>query len=129
MGIIDLQVFRGEIAPCDHVVQIYENGKIFLDSLEGFIGSGFIAGDSIIIIATKEHLTALEVRIKKQGFNLDSLSLTNRYIGLDAEDTLSKFMVNGCPTRAAILLPLSLTLISHKTTGAYWQTSFFFNQF
>jgi hypothetical protein len=94
---IELTVFWGEIAPCDHVVQIYENDKVFLDSLEGFVGSGLIAGDNIIIIATTEHLVALEDRLKKQGFDIDSLSSANRYNGLEAKEMLSGFMVNNWP--------------------------------
>lgn len=93
----NLQVFWGEIAPCDHVVQIYENDHVFLNSLEGFVGSGLIAGESIIIIATNEHLIALEERLNTQGFNLDSLALADRYIRLEAGEALSRFMVNGWP--------------------------------
>lgn len=93
----NLQVFWGEIAPCDHVVQIYENDKIFLDALEGFIGSGIIAGDSTIVIATSEHLAALKHRLTNQGFDIDSLTETNRYAALDAAESLSIFMVNNWP--------------------------------
>ncbi|MEO7307441.1 MAG: MEDS domain-containing protein [Ferruginibacter sp.] len=92
-----LQVFWGELAPCDHVVQIYENDKIFLDSLEGFIGSGLLAGDAVIIIATAEHLLAIEKRLQKQGFNMSLLTASNQYIGLEASEMLSKFMVNNWP--------------------------------
>ena len=92
-----LQVFWGELAPADHIVQIYENDKVFLDSLEGFIGSGLIAGDAVIIIATAEHLAAIEKRIKKQGFDLSLLASSNQYIGLEAGEMLSKFMVNNWP--------------------------------
>ena len=93
----NLQVFWGEIAPCNHVVQIYEDDHIFLNSLEGFVGSGLIAGDSIIIIATKEHLRAIENRLNKQGFNISALSLENRYMRLEAEEALQKFMIDGWP--------------------------------
>lgn len=92
-----LQVFWGEIAPCDHVVQIYENDKVFLDSLEGFVGSGIMEGESVIIIATAEHLLALEERLRKQGFDLKDLIAAERYFGLEAKETLEKFMVNGWP--------------------------------
>lgn len=92
-----LQVFWGELAPCDHVVQIYENDKVFLDSLEGFVGSGLIAGDAVIIIATAEHRMALERRLTKQGFDVESLSNSLQYVALDANETLSKFMVNNWP--------------------------------
>jgi len=89
------QVFWGEIATCDHSVQMYENDKVFLNTLESFAGAGLIAGDSIIIIATAEHLAALEARLTNQGFNMNFLVSSSRYIGLDAEETLAKFMVNG----------------------------------
>lgn len=93
----NLQIFWGEIAPCDHVVQIYENDKVFMNSLEGFVGSGFIAGDSVIIIATPEHLSILEKRLKNQGFDLDTLTALDRYIPLNAQETLSKFFVSKWP--------------------------------
>jgi len=93
----NIQVFWGEIAPCDHLIQIYENDKIFLDTLEGFAGAGFLAGDSVIIIATASHLESLNERLRKQGFDLKSLSQNQQYIPLDANETLSKFMVNDWP--------------------------------
>ncbi|OSZ76868.1 hypothetical protein CAP36_10555 [Chitinophagaceae bacterium IBVUCB2] len=92
-----LQVFWGEIAPCDHIIQIYENDKVFLDSLEGFIGSGLIAGDGIIIIATPEHVEAIENRLKNQGFDMNILKSEGKYIALDAAEMLAKFMVNNWP--------------------------------
>lgn len=91
------QVFWGEIASCDHSVQIYENDKVFLNTLESFAGSGLIAGDSVIIIATPEHLDALKDRLLRQGFNMQFLSAADRYIGLDANRVLRDFMVNGWP--------------------------------
>jgi len=39
------EVFWGEIAPCEHLVQIYDNDGAFLDSLEGFVAGGLRAGD------------------------------------------------------------------------------------
>ncbi|HMK03424.1 MAG TPA: MEDS domain-containing protein [Ferruginibacter sp.] len=93
----ELQVFWGEVAPCDHVVQIYENDKTFLDSLEGFIGSGLLAEDSVIIIATAEHIRNMHTRLKSQGFDIDFLIAQDQYIALDASETLSKFMVNNWP--------------------------------
>ncbi len=91
------QVFWGEIAPTDHLVQIYENDDVVLDSLEGFVTSGFNAGDSVIIIATNKHLVALNDRLIKKGFNIDSPLLNHLYIPLNAQETLERFMVNGWP--------------------------------
>lgn len=91
----NIQVFWGEIAPCEHMVQVYENEKIFLDTLEGFVGTGFLANDSVVIIATSKHLDALNTRLTSQGFDLNSLISSDQYIPVDAEDLLSVFLVDG----------------------------------
>ena len=89
--------FWGEIASCDHVVQFYDNDQIFLDSLAGFVGGGINAGDSCIIIATDAHLKALQHRLLDFGVHTDPLISSDRYIPLNAEETLSKFMIDGWP--------------------------------
>ncbi|MEO6305309.1 MAG: MEDS domain-containing protein [Bacteroidia bacterium] len=93
----NVQDFWGEIAPCNHLLQIYENDYVFLNSLEGFAGSGILAGDSVIIIATKQHLHALDARLMDQGFDLPDLIAKKQYFPLNAKDTLAKFMINGWP--------------------------------
>ena len=93
----NIQAFWGEIAPCDHLIQVYENDKIFLDTVEGFAGAGFLAGDSVIIIATTCHLESLNARLRNQGFDLESLKKKYQYIPLETNETLSKFMVNDWP--------------------------------
>jgi len=93
----DSQVFWGEIAPTDHVVQIYENDDVFLDTLAGYVGGGINAGDSVVLIATQEHLISLERKLESFGIHVVHLIAESRYIPLDANETLSRFMVNGWP--------------------------------
>ena len=90
-------VFWGEIAPHDHVVQIYENDDVFLDALAGFIGGGINAGECVIVIATSSHLNSLYARLSGYGINVPTLIDDDRYIPLDADATLAKFMVDGWP--------------------------------
>ena len=91
------EVFWGEIAPCEHSVQIYDDADVFLDSLEGFAAGGLRVGDGVVLIATSEHLAVLEERLATHGFDLDEARSTDQYIALDAEQTLSQFMVNEWP--------------------------------
>lgn len=93
----DTQIFWGEIAPNDHLVQIYDNEEILLSSIEGFITSGINSSDSVIIIATDDHLDLLEERLRNSGFGVNTLKQTDQYIPLSAEKTLAKFMVDGWP--------------------------------
>lgn len=90
-------IFWGEIAPCDHVLQIYENDDIFLDALAGFVGGGINAGECCIVIATDVHLRALEARLTEYGIHTHNLISENRYMPINAEEMLSKFIVNGWP--------------------------------
>ena len=91
------EVFWGEIAPFEHSVQIYPNTEIFMDALEGFVGGGLRAGDSVIVIATPAHRRALERRLNVRGFDVARARAEDRYMPLDAEATLAQFMVDGWP--------------------------------
>jgi hypothetical protein len=93
----NFQDFWAEIAPADHVLQIYENERVFMNTLEGFAGSGFLAGDSVVIIATSEHLSILEDRLAEHNFDLQHLRSNGRYFGLNAHDVLNSFMRGGWP--------------------------------
>src|ERR1044071_2451593 len=89
--------FWGEIAPTDHVLQVYDNDDIFLDALAGFIGGGINSGDCVVLIATSKHLEAIQQRLKDYGISVQTLIEDDRYIPLDAETMLSKFMKDGWP--------------------------------
>ena len=93
----DINVFWGEIAPCDHLVQIYENDKSFLDTLEGFVAGGFVAGDGVILIATQNHLDVINHSLLGRGFDLEQLRSDDKYIPLDAHRVLEEFIVNEWP--------------------------------
>jgi hypothetical protein len=92
-----LNVFWAEIAPCDHVVQMYEHDEEFLSTLFDFVHHGILSGDSVIIIATQSHLKSLAGKLTLAGMDLANLGVKNLYIPLDAETTLSRFMVNNWP--------------------------------
>ena len=90
-------MFWAEMAPCHHMVQIYEEEGAFLDTLEGFVSGGLRSGDGVVIIATPAHRHALEERLAAAGFDLDTASDDDQLFVLDASDTLAKFMNNGWP--------------------------------
>jgi hypothetical protein len=90
-------VFWGEIAPCEHVAQFYDEEAVLLDTLTGFIGGGLKAGESSIVIATPAHLEALAAQLKKFGVDVTSAQSRDQYICMDAEEALANFMVNQWP--------------------------------
>ncbi|MDX5420241.1 MAG: MEDS domain-containing protein [Hymenobacteraceae bacterium] len=74
-------------------MQLYESEDALLSLLEDFVAGGVTAEDCVIIIATEEHLYALEQRLRNYGLDVNKLCATDQYIPLDAHKTLSKFMV------------------------------------
>jgi hypothetical protein len=113
------QVFWGEIAPCDHFVQIYDDSGVMLDLLEGFVSGGLRDGDGVVIIATQQHINALDARLLAQGLNLKTLRAEDRYLTYDAADTLAKFMVNDWPDEALFRQTVKETLLRARGNGRH----------
>ncbi len=99
----DPHVFWAEMSPCDHVVQIYGDDRVFLDGLEGFVGNGLRNGEAAIVIATATHLHGLEKRMRQNGVDVDKARSENRYVPRLAEDVLELFMVKDWPDEARFL--------------------------
>lgn len=91
------QVFWGEIAPCPHLLRVYPHEELFLSLLEGFADTGFMANESVVIIAIERHLRALEARLGKKGYNLRELRDNDLYTPIQAEGMIKKLMVKNWP--------------------------------
>ena len=104
---VKADIFWAEVAPCDHIVQIYESDAVFIDTLAGFVGNGINTGDCCIVIATKTHLEALSEKLANFGVRVDTLIEDKRYMPLIAEEMLSKFMVNGWPDEKLFMQTVS----------------------
>lgn len=91
------RVFWGEIAPCDHVVQIYDNDVAFLDLLHDFVHDGLSQKENVIVLATPAHLESLNTRLETSGFSISHIIAEQQYVPLDANEILDRFMVNDWP--------------------------------
>jgi hypothetical protein len=105
---IEIRIFGGEIAPGQHIAQLYEDDAALLDALTTFVAGGLTSGESIIVIATPEHLRALRERLVCARIDLATAIIKDRYITLNAETALSAFMAEGWPDEK-----LFLNFISH----------------
>lgn len=81
----------------EHFVQFYETDVFLLNTLAGFMSGGLEAGDACIVVATKPHREGLDVRLQAYGLDTAAVRGRGQYLSLDADDTLSKFMVDGSP--------------------------------
>jgi len=114
---VPLNKFWGEIAPKDHIVQLYEDDAVLIDSLAGFIDDGVKSGDITIIVATPSHIAMLDEKLGQLGMNVDDLISENFYVPLDAEETLESFMIDDWPDAPLFFLTISELMSSIKQEG------------
>jgi len=81
----------------EHFVQFYESDGFLLNSLSGFIGSAINSGVPAVVVATKPHRDGLDELMRANSVDVTNALASGKYIALDAEETLSKFMIGGVP--------------------------------
>src|SRR5688572_20988335 len=81
--------------PCDHIVQFYEGDSFLIRSVADFIIEGIRAEESVIVIATRAHLSSISDSLEQDGFSKETLK--GSYNPFDAQETLSLFMANDLP--------------------------------
>lgn len=113
----EANVFWNKLAPNDHLVQLYDNDAVFLNSLQLFATTGFDAGESVIVIATNDHLNLLEERLMQRGYDVNLLFANDHFIPLNADDLLSMFMVNGMPDERLFMRTVSELVRRAKNKG------------
>jgi PAS domain S-box-containing protein len=88
------------VYPCDHLVQFYEDDGLLCAAVTKFLGDGFTAGDSLVVIATQPHSQAFRRQLESMGFDVGRACESGQLTFLDANAELSRFMRNGEPDRA-----------------------------
>jgi len=83
----------------EHFVQFYEKDAFLVDSVCGFAASALSAGQTSLISATPEHRGAVEQKLAAGGIDVAAAVAAGRLVLLDAQETLSTFMIDGSPDR------------------------------
>ncbi|HEV7230513.1 MAG TPA: MEDS domain-containing protein [Bacteroidia bacterium] len=91
------RTFWTQLEPRQHLVQIYENDHVFLETLGNFVTNSIDAGSCVILIASTSHLVSLDDHLISKGYDVDTLRFWDQYIPIKAEECLASFMVDGMP--------------------------------
>ena len=81
--------------PYRHEAGFYSDDRHLLDHATEFIGRSLKAGHSAIVVATETHRQSLLPRLQAYGVEVRSVVESERYLALDAADTLEEVLVNG----------------------------------
>ena len=71
--------------------------QLLVGGFEPVYRFGARAGDAGIVIATKAHRDELNRRLEALGLDTARSAAQGRFVSLDAQETLAKFMVDGWP--------------------------------
>lgn len=89
--------FWGELSPCSHVVEIYEDDDAFIEHLTEFVSGGLVQDEAIIIIATPMHRLALVKHLAARTFDIAAAMKDGQLILLDAEEIIAQFFTHDWP--------------------------------
>jgi diguanylate cyclase (GGDEF)-like protein len=95
-----------------HAAHFYDDDDDLLPGLTGYISAGLFR-DSVVVIASAEHRRQL-----RQRLDPDLLAAArggNRYVELDAAETLSRFMRNGFPDPDLFQMVVGSTILRSTT--------------
>ena len=92
-----------------HEVVFYDRDEQLLSQLEAFVIEGVRLGETTVIIASAHHRQDLRTR-------LAVWELDDAFLGLDARQTLDRFMVDGRPDPGLFELTIG-TLVRAKVEG------------
>lgn len=75
----------------DHFVQLYQDPEALCDAVAQYIGTGLARGEGAVVIARPQNRAGFIGSLASRGVDTAGLRL------FDAQETLSRFMVNGMP--------------------------------
>jgi PAS domain S-box-containing protein len=81
-----------------HFVHLYERDESLVELAARFVGAGIAAGEPVVLIATPDHIGAIESRLESRGLALSRARGSGLYQTFDAAETLARFMLDGRPT-------------------------------
>jgi CheY-like chemotaxis protein len=80
-----------------HVMQLYDDEATFAEGIAVLFDLSLRNGDATCIIADRAVRDILAARLRSRGWDVGGSSGCQRYLALDTDDALNRFMRNGLP--------------------------------
>ena len=80
-----------------HNLQVYSSEKILLKGATSFVANAIRAGQCAVVVACEALRRQLLNKLRLLGMDMDAAVQGGQFIGLDVEEIVSLFMLNGMP--------------------------------
>jgi anti-sigma regulatory factor (Ser/Thr protein kinase) len=105
------------VEPNDHVVLFYEHDHVLVGSVCEYLVDGLEGDDVALVVATSDHASAFESTMVRAGIDVAQARSDQRLVILDADETLSRFMVDGWPKSSAFFAAFGGLIRGAADTG------------
>jgi hypothetical protein len=107
-------------APCDHIVQLYQDEDFLSRAVCRFAGGALANGEGIILVPTLTHWNAIRPRLEAEGVDVKAARERGQLTVVDADECLPRFMRNAMPD-SSIFLGLAADVIGQARAGGRYQ--------
>ena len=104
---------------CGHTLIFYEDDSALLDGLSQSICTAICTGNSVLVVATAAHHDGLVTYLRDRCANTHTAIIEGRLFLLDADEILSKIMVDGQldPDRAITVIGNYIEMLTAAARG------------
>jgi hypothetical protein len=105
------------VEPRDHVVFFYEHDEALISSVCQYVIDAIEGDDVALVVATSDHARAFETATIRAGIDADSARSDGRLLILDADEAMSRFMVDEWPRSSAFFTTFGGLIRGAADTG------------
>src|SRR5215471_9853252 len=87
-------------APCDHIVQLYQDEDFLNRAVCRFAGAAIANGEGIILVPTLTHWNGIRPRLEAEGVNVKAARERGQLTVVDADEPLPRFIRKSLPDSA-----------------------------
>lgn len=109
-----------DAAPCDHIVQLYQDQGFLNRAVCRFAGAALANGEGIILVPTLTHWNAFRPRLEAEGVDVEGARERGQLTVVDADELLPRFMRDAMPD-APLFLGLAGDVIGQARAGGRYQ--------
>lgn len=108
----------GNAAPCDHIVQLYQDQDFLNRAVCRFAGAAIANGEGVILVPTLTHWHGIRPRLEAEGVDVDAARRRGQLTVVDSDEFMPSFMRESMPD-SPVFLGLAADVIGEARSGRY----------
>lgn len=102
----------------DHFVEFYDDDASLVALVDTFLSGGLRQGGAVVVVAGEDHRRRIEHSLARSGIDVAAVREQGRFVSLDAEETLARFIVEGTVDEARCVDVLGSVVADAARRGA-----------